>query len=231
MVVSFFVVCPRASAAPQIEFQETEFNFGVLVQGATAQHVFAFKNAGDAALSIDNVQTSCGCTAALPGERLLPPGATSQIVVTYNSAGKMGEIHKTVVVHSNDPEKPRTQLLVKGLVTPSMHPEMTGTKNLFEGSCRTCHVDRGVGTMGRELYLADCAMCHEHHKMGGHFVARAAEELGALDKRLLKKAITAGKEGTSMPAFHKKRGGPLDSRQIESLVEYLKSTSQQLGRP
>jgi len=217
-----FCAAAAAWAGPRADFPETTFDFGVLTQGATVQRAVPFENKGDAPLEILSVNTSCGCTAALPSERVVPPGGKSEILVGYDSRGKMGQINKVVTVQTNDPERPQVQLTVKGLVVASAHPEMTGTQNLFEGSCRACHADRGAGKKGRDLFAADCAMCHEHHKMGGHFIAALPEDMAAFSEKYLRQVIADGKPGTSMPAYSKKHGGPLDKREIESLVRFLK---------
>jgi mono/diheme cytochrome c family protein len=196
----------------------------VLVQGATAQHAFAFKNTGDAPLEIKDAHTSCGCTAALPAERVVPPGGQSAIQVTYDSRGKIGSVHKSVFVETNDLDHPVVELVIKGLVAPSQHPAMTGAQNLFEGSCRACHADRGIGKTGQALFAADCAMCHEHHKMKGTFIAAAPEDMAGLPARSLRRTIAQGREGTSMPAFHKSRGGPLSDPEIASLVKFIKES-------
>lgn len=213
-----------ASAEPQVKFDNTVFDFGVLIQGATAQHSFGLKNTGRDPLEIESVTTSCGCTAALPTERRVRPGGRSQIDVTYDSRGKMGETHKVVRVATNDPKEPVVHLVVRGLVVPSEHSEMTGTQNLLQGSCKTCHVDRGFEKLGADLYRADCAMCHERHKMGdGPMIAPAAEDMARLSSQSLRKTIAEGRPGTSMPAYHVSKEGPLSDKEIKSLVKYIKS--------
>ncbi|MGQ0645583.1 MAG: DUF1573 domain-containing protein [Elusimicrobiota bacterium] len=213
---------------PRLVFDEKSFDFGPLVQGATVQHDFAFRNAGRAPLEIYSADSSCGCTAALPENRLVKPGGRSRIRVTYDSRGKMGPVEKFVAVRSNDPESPVTHLVVRGLVTASQHPEMTGTRNLFEGSCASCHADRGRGRTGEALYQADCAMCHEHHKIGRR-LAPPAEEMASRSEAALDRAVREGLPGTSMPAFHSSRGGPLNDAEIESLVRFLKSLKNSRG--
>jgi cytochrome c5 len=204
-----------AHAAPRIVFDKTEFDFGVLIQGATAQHDFSFQNLGEDPLEIQALNSSCGCTAALATEKIIPPGGKSSIRVTYDSHGKVGEVQKNVRVQTNDPQSPVIQLVIRGLVMMSAHPEMTGTRNLFQGNCKTCHADRGAGKKGKELYAANCAMCHEHHKMGGKFIAPAAEDMAGLPAADVAKVISVGRPGTSMPAFHTDHEGPLSEKQIK----------------
>lgn len=223
--------CAKAAEEPRIQFLETEYDFGVLIQGATVQHSFVFKNAGGSPLEIQSVNTSCGCTAALPANRIVDPGGRSEIAVTYDSHGKVGEVNKQVRVWSSDPKNSVVYLFVKGLVVASEHPQMTGAQTLFQGSCKTCHADAGTGKAGRALYNADCAMCHEHHRMGGKRIAPSGEEMSAHGAGYLKKAVTRGLEGTSMPAFHEARGGPLTSKQIKSLVKFIRSLKNTGARP
>jgi mono/diheme cytochrome c family protein len=91
---------------------------------------------------------------------------------------------------------------------------------VFKNDCRTCHVDKGVGKMGQELYAADCGICHD----GEHRAAMVP------DLRLPKAPrdydywvnwITYGRPGSMMPAFGEKDEGPLSKEQIDSLAKYL----------
>jgi len=51
-------------------------------------HTFPFYNPGD---SLFRVVTSCGCTAALPSEREIPPGEKGWIKVELNVGMRLGE--------------------------------------------------------------------------------------------------------------------------------------------
>ncbi len=228
-VVGLVPWAAKAEPRPRIVFEDRIFDFGVLLQGATAQNSFVFRNAGKAPLEIRSVTSSCGCTAALPDQKTVPPGGKSAIRVQYDSRGKVGEVHKTVRVQSNDPEERVVHLVVRGMVAPSEHMDRTGAQNLFTGSCRTCHVDQGRGKKGGDLYRADCAMCHEHHKMGGKFIAPAAEDMAGLPARELRRVISEGRDGTSMPAYHKARGGPLTEKDISSLVKHILGLKRKAG--
>lgn len=210
-------------AKPIARFEHTQADFGFISQGKKARVSFSFRNAGDQPLKILSIHTTCGCTAAAPAKPELAPGEKGEITVTFDSRGKIGETNKIVRVAFNDPERPMVNLTITGRVGPSAHPEMTGTKNLFQGSCADCHARPGEGKKGAALYMASCAMCHENHKRGGHFIARSGEELAATPPRQIKKSLVDGVPGSSMPAFSLKHEGPLTNAQIRSLVKYLKS--------
>jgi hypothetical protein len=93
---------PAAQAAPRLVFEAKEFNFGKQVVGATVEHIFAFKNGGDAELQIRRVKPSCGCTAALLSRERLAPGEAGEVKVTFQSHDRQGPQDLVIQVFSND---------------------------------------------------------------------------------------------------------------------------------
>ena len=216
---------PAFAGSPRAEFTETDYDFGLLVQGTTVQHSFAFRNAGRGPLEIQSVNTSCGCTAALASDKVVPPGAGSRVDVVYDSRGKLGDLSKDVRVWTSDPGHRMVLLRIRGKVVPSDHPALTGTENLFQGSCASCHATApAAGKKGEALYNAACAMCHEREKRDGMRLAPPAEEMSSLPRKGLVEIVSDGKGGASMPAFSALKGGPLDRRQVESVVDFIKSS-------
>lgn len=87
---------------PIIKFTETLFAFGEIKQGDVVEHVFKFKNEGNAPLLLTNVQATCGCTVPQwPRETAIAPGEMGEIKVVFNSRGKGGMQSKTITVSSN----------------------------------------------------------------------------------------------------------------------------------
>src|SRR5690606_30571961 len=111
-----------ASDGPQISFEETEHDFGDITQGETVEHVFAYKNTGNAPLVLNNVLTTCGCTAPQWPKTPIAPGEESQIKVRFNSAGKMGRQNKVITVQSNA-EGGATRLKIITMVLPKKTEE------------------------------------------------------------------------------------------------------------
>jgi len=111
-----------ASDGPQIAFEETEHDFGDITQGETVEHVFAYKNTGNAPLVLNNVLTTCGCTAPQWPKTPIAPGEESQIKVRFNSAGKMGRQNKVITVQSNV-EGGATRLKIITMVLPKKTEE------------------------------------------------------------------------------------------------------------
>jgi len=101
---------------PKIQFQENFFDFGKIEQQKTVSHIFKFKNTGTSDLIIDNLKSTCGCTAALVTSKVIPPGASGEIKVTFSSKNFQGEVKRSVYVFSNDPQNSKYTLNIKAYV-------------------------------------------------------------------------------------------------------------------
>ena len=102
----------------QMEFTETEYNFGDLYQGEKAEHNFKFKNIGNSPLILNNVLTTCGCTASKWPREPIQPGAKAEIKVVFNSASKIGRQNKVITIRSNAKEGDH-RLRISVMVLPS----------------------------------------------------------------------------------------------------------------
>jgi len=115
-IVSFILYPASALASPHITFPDTSFDFGQIYQNKIVNHIFTFKNTGDEVLNINEVKTSCGCTAAVLSSKTIKPGESGQVEIKFNSAYRKDKQMKTIYVHSNDPNKPIAQLTIAALV-------------------------------------------------------------------------------------------------------------------
>ncbi len=114
-LISSVVLISHAQAdQPRIELSKREHHFGNIKQGDKATCQFPVSNRGEAPLIIHRIETSCGCTGAIPGKNELAPGESSQIDVTFNSSGRQGYFQKSIYVHSSDPQNPKAELLIDG---------------------------------------------------------------------------------------------------------------------
>ena len=115
----------RSEGVARLVVREPVFDFGTVERGATVEHTFVLRNAGDATLRIDNVKSSCGCTVAVVSERDVPPGGEGRITVTLDTARMVGTKAKTVTVYTNDPAAVSAGLTLSGrvmadfVITPS----------------------------------------------------------------------------------------------------------------
>jgi hypothetical protein len=94
---------------PALKFEETEHDFGKLIDGETVSYEFQFTNSGKSDLIIVDVSTSCGCTVPSFPKTPIHPGSKGVIKVSYNSSGKHGFQAKNVLVVANT--QPNTTLL------------------------------------------------------------------------------------------------------------------------
>ncbi|MDP4266432.1 MAG: DUF1573 domain-containing protein [Bacteroidota bacterium] len=86
---------------PEFTFDSESFDFGTILQGEKAQHLFKFKNTGNSDLLISDASASCGCTVANFPKTPIKPGQESKIDVTFDSDGKHGFYRKTVTLMAN----------------------------------------------------------------------------------------------------------------------------------
>ena len=86
---------------PVIHFEDTEHDFGRIIEGETVSFSFNFTNTGKSDLLIAEVSSSCGCTVPTYPKEPIRPGESGVIKVAFNSNGRRGYQSKSVVVASN----------------------------------------------------------------------------------------------------------------------------------
>lgn len=86
---------------PVMSFETSEHDFGTINQGDKVQYVFKFKNTGEADLIISKAVGSCGCTVPEFPKEPIAPGASGEMKVSFNSAGKHGKQTKSVTITAN----------------------------------------------------------------------------------------------------------------------------------
>ena len=86
---------------PAITFQETEHDFGKIIQGEKVSYSFKFTNTGGSALLISRVSTSCGCTVSKYPKVPIQPGESEFIEATFDSTHKKGYQNKAITVLAN----------------------------------------------------------------------------------------------------------------------------------
>ena len=119
-----FVACAASGTAdepktPRIRVEPEAFDFGRALPGKTLRKEFTLSNFGDAALVIENVSTTCGCTAALASDSKLAPGGSTVLRVTLETRSYSGKVERQVLVRSNDPKIPLLTVKVSATVEPA----------------------------------------------------------------------------------------------------------------
>ena len=86
---------------PVIKFEETDHDFGRILEGETVSYDFSFTNAGKSDLLLAEVSTSCGCTVPSYPKAPIRPDEKGIVKVTFNSQGRRGFQSKNILVVSN----------------------------------------------------------------------------------------------------------------------------------
>lgn len=92
----------------------TEHNFGTVPRGASVTHHFVYQNNTSSPLVIDNVRTTCGCTAPGWSTSALPPAAADTLSIVFHGQ-KRGPFRKQVKVYFNSQHRAE-RLHIKGTV-------------------------------------------------------------------------------------------------------------------
>ncbi len=218
------------SRGPVIRFERMTHDFGEIPSNRKVAFEWEYHNDGDAPLQITGTRPQCGCTATLLDHRMIPPGGSGILKITFDPAGMNGSVRKSLAVTTNAAGKNRLLLTLKASVIPvetaveeGAHPPIAGQSFLL-GKCAECHAAPARGRAGRELFTAICAFCHGENGGGGSAPSiREKDYLASHSNDELTTMITYGSANPKMPGFSELMGGPLSKEQIVSLVDLLRS--------
>jgi hypothetical protein len=101
-------------AEPRIVCDQPTFDFGARDASEVVEHTFTLKNSGTADLVISAIRPACGCTAANLTRQTIPPGESAELSTRLTLAGRSGELHKSILIESNDQANPALQLALVG---------------------------------------------------------------------------------------------------------------------
>jgi len=201
---------------------------------SAARFTVSFTNISSGKIAIMDVHPSCGCTTAEvpPVPWVIAAGGHGEfpVSVNLNVAGHQGSLFKSVKVTT---DKGAKDIYLRITIDPVKMAEITDADRerfmamskadrqaIFSGDCASCHVKRGEGKFGKDLYEADCAICHDAEQR-----ATVVPNLHKLkvptNPDFWKQWVAHGKAGSLMAAFSTAEGGPLNDMQIASLVQYL----------
>jgi hypothetical protein len=107
----------QTTGAPKLVVAEQVLDFGTVTQGQTVNAEFKVRNEGDATLEVRAVRPTCGCTVA-DFDKEIPAGGTGTIRAKLDTTNFNGPISKSLLVITNDPEKPSMNLVLKAEVRP-----------------------------------------------------------------------------------------------------------------
>lgn len=139
----------NSTTGPDIAFSELEWDFGEVFEGDDATHIFKVTNKGTETLSLLNVRSSCGCTAAIVSEKEIAPGATGEIKAAYDTKKGSGRVTKYITVTSNDADQPEVKLKIS--VDVKVEVEVIPNKAFFSNVFRDEENKREVKILSKSL--------------------------------------------------------------------------------
>jgi hypothetical protein len=89
------------SGKSEIIFREYQHDFGKVAEGEKVSCTFTFDNKGTENLIISSATTTCGCTVSKYDKKPIPPGASGNLDVVFDTSGRNGMQTKTITVKSN----------------------------------------------------------------------------------------------------------------------------------
>ncbi|MDX8396471.1 MAG: DUF1573 domain-containing protein [Mariprofundaceae bacterium] len=202
---------------PVLHVQPEMLDMGSILEGEEAKATFIIRNNSEKMIELNDVETSCGCTAAKPNTRVLPPGGFTQLQISIDTTAKLGNIKKWIRVTDSAGHEAKVWLSFK--VKASEHASKAN-HGIFDGKCATCHFDPAQGKIdGANIYAAVCAMCHGKDAVGAYAPSLRHHN----DINVLQQLIAEGTGTQHMPGFGKKVSGPLNEKQLRTLSEWLLS--------
>jgi hypothetical protein len=110
------VQSPKGGASAQPD--TGVWDFGVVKAGIILEHTFVMTNDSAKDLVVKDTTTSCGCTASEIKKKLLKPGESTELMVTFDTKGYNGATRQFVYVNTDAIENPVVRFTVKAVVTP-----------------------------------------------------------------------------------------------------------------
>ncbi len=102
-------------AIPELADKNYTYDFGDIGPEQVVEKAFTIRNIGTKDLVIQDVSSSCGCTAALVSQDVISPGGEGQILVRYDPRVNKDQgtfVTRKVRIRSNDPAAPLAEFTI-----------------------------------------------------------------------------------------------------------------------
>lgn len=111
---------------PVLTIDKELHDYGTIDYAGNGECIFTITNTGNSPLIIELCKGSCGCTVPTWSRDPIAPGASTQIVVRYDTK-RPGPFNKQVTITSNAVNTPSKIIKIKGTVKPKPVPESEAT--------------------------------------------------------------------------------------------------------
>ena len=102
--------------APRLVLTAEEIKFGDINGESRIEREILVSNSGKRELIIRGLVPNCTCLAAKVSIERIPPGGSGKIQVVFSASGRTGRQNKSVMVYSNDPERPVQRITLTGFI-------------------------------------------------------------------------------------------------------------------
>ena len=105
-----------AIRVPILLFRDATIDLGHFRRGATIDRAVMIMNAGKEDLQIKALQGNCTCISAEVGSKLIRPGDSTQLRISFTPQNRGGTQHKAITLYSNDPRNPVKRMNVTAYI-------------------------------------------------------------------------------------------------------------------
>ncbi len=102
--------------APIAYFELSDHVFDTISGSKSVKCSYTLANNGNSDLIIRALKPSCGCTVAKQRKKVLAPGTSTNIEVSFDPTGKIGEFKNAIAVITNDPKSYKQYLSAEGYI-------------------------------------------------------------------------------------------------------------------
>ena len=105
-----------------VAFEERVHDFGTIYEkNGKVTHTFIFQNNGKSAVTINEIQSSCGCVGNIISKEAIQPGKKGKVIITFDPGYKSDFFSKEILVFSNNGQN-FNRIWVEGKIMPMEHP-------------------------------------------------------------------------------------------------------------
>ena len=122
-----FCFAQTSNHGAKIEFEKTDYDFGIIDKGDSAIYDFVFKNNGDDVLIIEKIFSNNYITAIDYTKTPIKPGEKGKVTLSFNT-DNIGRFSKRITVKTNAVNKSRSILCMNGLIIDHKEPEIKNGK-------------------------------------------------------------------------------------------------------
>lgn len=123
----WFFVIPAVTTAvcraqPKIVLSDTLVDVGSVYSGSVVTRTVKVSNNGDRTLHILHIDAQCNCTRATISSDTIKPHRSATLRLDINTSSSAGEIHKGLVIVSDDPRTRNAFVLINANIKEAVQP-------------------------------------------------------------------------------------------------------------